>query len=622
MVAACQTAGHDGGHRPGDHGPVVVREALVVADGAAVAADPGEGALHHPAARQHLEGVGQAPADDVDPKAQGGSRPDHQLARVAGVGPDQPDAALRDPQSPQQRLGAVAVLDAGGGDHDRQQQPQGVHGDVAFAAVDLLAGVEATAGLGDGVGGADRLGVDDRRAGLRLAAGVHADLVAEGVVDVVQGAVGGPAGKEPVDGAPGWEVGWQRPPHTAVVDLVADGVDHFPAGVGFWPAAGGVGAGRWRQQRLQQRPLGVGGVGGVASPALAGLGGCGGGGDRAHWRRGSWSTCWFGCPSRYQEPCLRRKPPGTPPSPQPCNPPPRPPSPQVQKQALRPRWRSRQPRGLAGGSQCGTPARRDASGRPDRPTTCSAAASRRRGAVAVAAGRDDCRGLRQPASPTATWFWRLRHCAPVTTPPPPMGLPQVFIGVLVSVLPCSVSVSRPEPSPTTTLGPSLPSASTLPALTLFCSLSHCAAAAMPIASLTGLPQSFTGALVLVLPITTLGSSPLSPCLSPLYPECASFDTRTFWAVASCLGLAFELPICGVAACSGTAAACCCPLPTSGRLLTSGRSAALASTLPATSRAPMIAPMPAARLVQIFTLLVLLDTRSGSRLGTGSFVLRY
>src|SRR6266487_4513699 len=140
---------------------------------------------------------------------------------------------------------------------------------------------------------------------------------------------------------------------------------------------------------------------------------------------------------------------------------------------------------------------------------------------------------------------------------------------------------------------------------------------MPIASLTGLPQSFTGALVLVLPvpsmvlmpealpITTLGSSPLSPCLSPLYPECASFDTRTFWAVASCLGLAFELPICGVAACSGTAAACCCPLPTSGRLLTSGRSAALAATLPATSRPPMIAPTLAARLVQIFTLLLLL-----------------
>src|SRR6266511_5070091 len=74
MVAACQTAGHDGGHRPGDHGPVVGREALVVADGAAVAADPDEGALHHPAARQHLDGVAQAPAEDGPPKAQGGSR--------------------------------------------------------------------------------------------------------------------------------------------------------------------------------------------------------------------------------------------------------------------------------------------------------------------------------------------------------------------------------------------------------------------------------------------------------------------------------------------------------------------------------------------------------------------
>src|SRR6266498_1251319 len=112
-------------------------------------------------------------------------------------------------------------------------------------------------------------------------------------------------------------------------------------------------------------------------------------------------------------------------------------------------------------------------------------------------------------------------------PPPRCGVParfpQVFTGVLVSVLPSSVSVSRPEPSPTTTLGPSLPS-SALPALTLFCSLSHCAAAAMPSGALIGLPQTFTSALTLVLPVptmvllpeplptTTLESS-LPPCLS-------------------------------------------------------------------------------------------------------------
>ena len=38
---------------------------------------------------------------------------------------------------------AVAVLDAGDGDHHGQQQPAGVHGQVPLAAVDLLAGVVA-----------------------------------------------------------------------------------------------------------------------------------------------------------------------------------------------------------------------------------------------------------------------------------------------------------------------------------------------------------------------------------------------------------------------------------------------------------------------------------------------
>jgi hypothetical protein len=36
MVLVCKTAGHDGDHRPGDHGLVVVGEPLVVADAAAV----------------------------------------------------------------------------------------------------------------------------------------------------------------------------------------------------------------------------------------------------------------------------------------------------------------------------------------------------------------------------------------------------------------------------------------------------------------------------------------------------------------------------------------------------------------------------------------------------------
>jgi hypothetical protein len=81
--------------------------------------------------------------------------------------------------------------------------------------------------------------------GVGLAAVGLADLLAEGVVDPAQGAVGGPAGEVAVDGGPGWEVGGQRAPDAAVVDQVADGVDDLAAGVGLGSAAGGLGAGWW-----------------------------------------------------------------------------------------------------------------------------------------------------------------------------------------------------------------------------------------------------------------------------------------------------------------------------------------------------------------------------------------
>jgi hypothetical protein len=42
-------------------------------------------------------------------------------------------------QQRQQAHGGVAVLDSGGGDHDRQERTAGVHRNVPLAFVDLLA---------------------------------------------------------------------------------------------------------------------------------------------------------------------------------------------------------------------------------------------------------------------------------------------------------------------------------------------------------------------------------------------------------------------------------------------------------------------------------------------------
>ena len=98
----------------------MVGAGFVVADTAAVFADPGEGSFHDPATRQRDE-AGFGAFDDRHGKVQDLMRPVHKPARVSGVRPCQRDGGESLPQSGQQSDRAVAVLDAGGGDHDRQQ---------------------------------------------------------------------------------------------------------------------------------------------------------------------------------------------------------------------------------------------------------------------------------------------------------------------------------------------------------------------------------------------------------------------------------------------------------------------------------------------------------------------
>jgi hypothetical protein len=256
-----QAAGHQGDHGPQDHGFVAGWEAFVVADGAAVLADPGEGPLHDPAAGKDLKRVRVALGDDLDIHPQGRG-PSGELAGVCGIGPGQADPAAGTVQVPQQRPGGVAVLDGCGGDHHGQQQAHGIDGDVPFAAVDLLGVVPAPAGARHGVGGADGLGVDDRRGRLRVPPGGSPDLGAQRVVQPGQGAVIAPGGEVPVHGPPGREVGRQVPPGAPGPVHVQDGL-HDPAGrpdAGPAPPAGNV----CRQVRDDHLPLGVGQVTGIA----------------------------------------------------------------------------------------------------------------------------------------------------------------------------------------------------------------------------------------------------------------------------------------------------------------------------------------------------------------------
>ena len=157
--------------------------------------------------------------------------------------------------SPQLRvLGAVAVLDVGRHNMDRQQQTEGVRDDEALTALHLLAGVESPGGDWDGVGGPDRLRVDQRGAGLGVAAVGLTDMVPEGVMEPPDRAVVVPPGEVPVHRGPRREVLRQLPPGAACPHHVEDRV-HDPASWVLLPPAAFRPHPCRRQQRLDQLPL-------------------------------------------------------------------------------------------------------------------------------------------------------------------------------------------------------------------------------------------------------------------------------------------------------------------------------------------------------------------------------
>lgn len=144
MVWARQSAQHDADHGEAEEGGDGSGVALEVAGQAAVAADPGEGALDDPALGQDDKAVGIAALDDLQAPGTGlGDDLGHLWPLVAGVGEDALDEREGSPRGAQHLARAVAVLHVGGVDRDAQQEAQRIDQDVALAAGDFLPRIKA-----------------------------------------------------------------------------------------------------------------------------------------------------------------------------------------------------------------------------------------------------------------------------------------------------------------------------------------------------------------------------------------------------------------------------------------------------------------------------------------------
>ena len=117
---------------------------LIVASEAAVLHDPGEGSLHDPASRQHLEAFGRGVAtDDLQDDVGLVLRPCDEATRVAAIGVGALHEGVSRPRALQDTFTALAILDVGAMDLHGEEASVGIGQDVALASADLLARVVA-----------------------------------------------------------------------------------------------------------------------------------------------------------------------------------------------------------------------------------------------------------------------------------------------------------------------------------------------------------------------------------------------------------------------------------------------------------------------------------------------
>lgn len=130
-------------HRDEDHGFAAVGESLVVLRQSPVSSEPREGAFDDPSLGKHDEFPHFGSLHDLDRAAIPSRSPTHEPACIATIGEDDLQPPKTRAQLFDEKLAAIAVLNIGGMNDQRQDQAERVHDDVALAAMRLLAGVVA-----------------------------------------------------------------------------------------------------------------------------------------------------------------------------------------------------------------------------------------------------------------------------------------------------------------------------------------------------------------------------------------------------------------------------------------------------------------------------------------------
>src|SRR5437867_7136569 len=132
-----QALEHETNHANSNHRLAMIQADLIIAAEPARLVEPTKSSLYDPPLGQHLETLGSGTsAHDLQPEFAEGTKllhPLNQSSQVAAVGPEVLQSPIGAYQELDQALGGIAVLHCGGGDHNRQDQSQGVHRHMAFA---------------------------------------------------------------------------------------------------------------------------------------------------------------------------------------------------------------------------------------------------------------------------------------------------------------------------------------------------------------------------------------------------------------------------------------------------------------------------------------------------------